>query len=349
MASLEVNANSFVCSVCGRAYGRRKGYFPVCYGYLYRGTGHLPYCKECVDGIYNNFIKEYSDPKMAVRQTCRKLDLYWNSAIYDRVAPQNTQRNLFSAYLSKANQYRSAGKCYDDTIKEESGMQGLSLDEYTRREIATAQTAASSVEQLAAQIELPADDAAEEPVPDEVRDFWGPGYTPEMYRELEQRRAYYMAKFPDGYEPDIGTEVIIRQICNLEIEINKGRTTGGNIAQSVKVLNELLGSANMKPIQKKAGELDAELERTPMGVWIQRWEEKRPLPDPDPEMQDRDGIVKYISVWFLGHLSKMLNIKNGYSALYEKELSKLRVDRPEYVDEDDEEFFNDVFSGGDDP
>lgn len=342
MAAMEVNANSFVCSTCGTAYGRRKGNFPVCYGYLYRGTGFLPYCKDCVDGLFTGFVKEYEDPRLAVQQMCRKLDLYWSPSIYEKIESQNAQRNIFSAYLSKANQYRGAGKSYDDTIREESGLLGISKEEYLKR--TSSSRAVSSTQPTENADER---DAVDINIPDHVKDFWGPGYTPEMYQELEQRRAYYMAKFPEGYEPDIGTEVIIRQICNLEIEINKGRTTGANIAQSVKVLNELLGSANMKPIQKKAGEADAELERTPMGVWIQRWEEKRPLPESDPEMQDRDGIVRYISVWFLGHLSKMLNLKNSYSELYEKEISKLRVDRPEYADEDDEEVFNDTFAGGD--
>ena len=44
----------------------------------------------------------------------------------------------------------------------------------------------------------------------------------------------------------------------------------------------------------------------------------------------------------------MLKIKNSYSKLYEDEIARLRVERPEYTAEDDEDFFQDVFSGGDD-
>jgi hypothetical protein len=39
----------------------------------------------------------------------------------------------------------------------------------------------------------------------------------------------------------------------------------------------------------------------------------------------------------------MLNIKNSYSKLYEDEMAKIRVDHPEYEDEDDETLFNDIF------
>lgn len=326
------------CSRCGTAYGRRKGYFPVSYAVLYKGLGYLPYCRQCVDDMFNKYYAETGDQRRSVRQMCRKLDIYWNEGVYDLAEKTSATKSIMTSYLAKVGTVRNAGKCYDDTLREE-GVLWKSVDRPSFGVYVTPEQPKED--------DAPPVTEEEIDIPDEVRDFWGPGYTPEMYQELEQRRAYYMAKFPEGYEPDIGTEVIIRQICNLEIEINKGRTTGANIAQSVKVLNELLGSANMKPIQKKAGEADAELERTPMGVWIQRWEEKRPLPEPDPEMRDRDGIVRYISVWFLGHLSKMLNLKNSYSELYEKEIAKLRVDRPEYADEDDEELFNDAFAGGD--
>lgn len=330
-------SQSVACHRCGTAYGRRKGFFPVSYGILYKGLGYLPYCRQCVDEMFDRYYAECGDQKKAVRQMCRKLDIYWSEGSYELAEKTSATKSLMTSYLARVGTAKNAGKSYDDTLREE-GVLWKSV-ERPMFGVYVAQEAPSEPKVEEAPQE------SEEPVPDEVRDFWGPGYTPEMYRELEQRRAYYMAKFPEGYEPDIGTEVIIRQICNLEIEINKGRTTGGNIAQSVKVLNELLGSANMKPIQKKAGELDAELERTPMGVWIQRWEEKRPVPEPDPEFQDHDGIIRYISVWFLGHLSKMLGIKNAYSKLYEREIDRLRVDRPEYADEDDEELFDSVFGG----
>ena len=39
----------------------------------------------------------------------------------------------------------------------------------------------------------------------------------------------------------------------------------------------------------------------------------------------------------------MLGIKNTYCKLYEEEIDKMRVDRPEYEDEDDETVFNDIF------
>ena len=153
-----------------------------------------------------------------------------------------------------------------------------------------------------------------------------------------------MSKFPEGIELDVGTEALIRQICSLELDINRDRIAGKSVDKSVNALNNLLGSANLKPTQQKQ-DGDNSNENTPFGVWIRRWETQRPIPEPDPDLEDVDGIVRYISIWFLGHLCKMLGIKNTYCKLYEEEIDKMRVDRPEYEDEDDETVFNDIFGG----
>ena len=41
----------------------------------------------------------------------------------------------------------------------------------------------------------------------------------------------------------------------------------------------------------------------------------------------------------------MMNIKNGYTKLYDAEVDRLRVERPEYDGDDDETLLNDAYSG----
>ena len=72
-------------------------------------------------------------------------------------------------------------------------------------------------------------------------------------------------------------------------------------------------------------------------------EEEEPIPEADEEFQDVDGIRKYISVWFFGHLCKMLGVENKYSYLYDQEIERLKVERPEYEGEDDEAIIEDIF------
>ena len=99
----------------------------------------------------------------------------------------------------------------------------------------------------------------------------------------------------------------------------------------------------MKPGQKKQEDADAALTNTPLGVWLYRYENKRPLPEVDEELKDVNGIRKYVFTW-MGHLCKMLGLKNAYSQLYEDEIARLRVDKPEYDGDDDKLLFNEALS-----
>ena len=54
---------------------------------------------------------------------------------------------------------------------------------------------------------------------------------------------------------------------------------------------------------------------------------------------------RYITIYFLGHLCKMLKINNRYSSLYEEEMAKYRVEVPELEEADDEDVFNYIIGG----
>ena len=325
MAAIEVNASSSTCRKCGTAYGRLKGYFPVSYSYLYKGTGYLPYCKDCVDGMFSAYLLECKDSKVAVRQMCRKLDLYWNEKVYEAVEKQNSTRSMMTSYITKINAVKLASKSYDDTLREE-GVLWLEPKDYTNSE-----PIITGVQLLDGEIT----------VPDEVIAFWGPGYTPSMYMELEERRKYLISKYPPNTELDIGTETLIRQICILEIDINKARMESKPVDKLVNTLNTVLGSANLKPTQKKE-DADAELEKMPLGVGIQKWEYSRPLPPTPKEKRDVNQVIKNITTWYLGHACKMVGIRNSYCKMYEDAMAKLRVENPDHADEDDETLLNSV-------
>lgn len=334
MAAIEVNASSSTCRKCGTAYGRLKGYFPVSYSYLYKGTGYLPYCKDCVDGMFAAYLQECKDSKVAVRQMCRKLDLYWSEKVYEAVEKQNSTRSMMTSYITKINAVKLASKSYDDTLREEGAL-WLEPKAY------------ADVEQVITGIQSTDGDAA---IPDEVIAFWGPGYTPSMYMELEERRKYLVSKYPSTTELDIGTETLIRQICILEIEINKARMEGKPVDKLINTLNTVLGSANLKPTQKKE-DADAELEKMPLGVGIQKWEYSRPLPPTPKEKRDINQVIKNITTWYLGHACKMVGIRNSYCKMYEDAMAELRVENPDHAEEDDDTLLNSVFGdleeGGD--
>lgn len=331
--AIEVSSVRAVCSKCGTDYSRQKGYFPVSYAVLHKGVGHTHVCRDCIDSMYDEYLSKCNDPKLAVRQVCRKLDIYWSETIFNQVFKKSTIRSMMTDYIRKTTSTKYAGKSYDDTLLEEGTLWNFGKTE------PDTDVNDKPNETFEKSEDINLEDYG---ISQEVAAFWGPGYSPEMLIDLEQRRSYWMSRLPKEIDVDIGTEAIIRQLCSLELDINRDRAAGRSVDKNVNTLNTLLGSARLKPTQKK-DDADSTIDNTPFGVWIRRWENQRPVPEPDPELQDVDGIIRYISIWYFGHLCKMLGIKNTYCKLYEDELAKMRIERPEYDDEDDETMFNDIF------
>lgn len=327
-APVKERPEKYYCTRCSRSFTRQKGNFPGAQSPLWReNNGYLPVCRHCVDELYEHYKEALGDERSAIRRLCLKFDIYWNDDIYKMLVKTCTTNSRVLSYISKSNLYQFVGKTFDDTLDEESAIVTLSPGP------------------SGANPDVP-DNPDVERIDQEIVDFWGPGLTPAMYMELEQRRSYWMSHLPAGVELGIGLEALIRQICNMEVDINRDRAAGKSVDKAIGTLNNLLGSAMLKPSQKvESG--DSALERTPLGVWTKRWEDKRPLPEDDPELQKPNPIVRYIDIWFKGHLSKMLGKKNAYSALYEQEISKIRLERPEFEDEDDETLFYETFGGDD--
>lgn len=349
--ALEVSSDAAICSKCGKKYGRRRGFFPVSYAILHKGLGYIPVCKDCIETMYSTYLSQCHNAKDAVRQMCRKLDLYWNESVYDAAEKKSTTRSIMTQYITKINTATYAGKSYDDTLLDEGIFWNFTLDKTSNDTLQTSdQSAQVRVGENSANNDLENPDVAadnNEAMSEYLRDlssftvtkdiitFWGTGYTKQMYAELEQRRAHWMDRLPKDTELDIGTEVLIRQICSLELDINRDRAEGKAVDKSINALNTLLGSANLKPTQKKVDSQD-DFVNKPLGVKLYHREKFAPLPELEENEKDRKHIKRYIWTW-MGHLCKMCGVKNGYTKLYEEEIERLRVKYPECDDESEED------------
>lgn len=317
--------------MCGTAYARRKGYFPVSYAVLHRGIGYLPICKSCVERIYDGYLEQCNDPKTALRQLCRKLDLYWDEHVYEYIAARTTTRSLVAQYLQRITNTKHAGKSYDTTLEKEGTLWSFDDNIVINNETEAEEDVQEDIE---------------ETIPKKYIKYWGEGYKASVYKDLEQRKANWMASFPDQSAIDFSTESLIKQICFLEVEMNNARAKGRSVDKLLNSYNTLLGSANLKPVQRKQEEDEMGLDKTPLGVWLYRYENKRPLPEIDDDCKDVNGLRRYVFTW-MGHLCKMLGLKNAYEQLYQDEINKLRVEKPEYDGDDDEAFFMDVMTEND--
>lgn len=350
--------DKYQCMRCGRIFPKQSGNFSATQSPLYRGGGgFLPICHDCMDDLFLHYSEVLEDEMLAVRRICMKFDIYWNPKIF--VMACNDVRGNSSRmrmYLSKSNLYAYIGKSYDDTIdEEEEALTAAPVDEVgavektepaierhleeTTGEESVAN--ATSICGVASEsISIDEDDEIKIPEPPaESVVFWGAGLPPEMYFALDARYERWTSGFENGL--DSGSEARYKQICILEETINRSvAQTGRSDAATVNALNSLIKEA------QKGDAINESFDELPFGVGIRMFENSRPVPKPIPELQDVDGVVRYISVWFLGHLCKMLGIKNTYCKLYEDEIARRRVERPDLDDEDDEGAFNDIFGGG---
>lgn len=336
--ALEITSEKIICPKCGLAFAKRRGNFSVCYAAMYKGSGFIPYCKDCVDKMFQEYLGQCGKAEMAVRQMCRKLDLYWNKDIFDAAFKKSTNLSVMGNYLVRINTHAHAGKCYDNTLIEEDMLWNFNSyvspeqPEEEEQEIDT-----SEIEQ----------EMAQKKVTRRMLKFWGSAYSPEMILQLEERYKYWLSRLPDDSELDIGTEILLKQISALDIDINTCRSGDGkNIDKLINTQSNLLRDLNLKPVQRKKDDGDS-LNEVPFGVGIAWCEKKRPIAEPSEEFKDVDGILKYILTWVYGHLVKMVGKKNLNSRLYEEEIAKWRVERPEFNDEDDEEFIADMLSTSD--
>lgn len=313
------------CTRCGKEYGTRNQNFSKSQSPLYvENDKFLPVCKSCINELYENYRESYQDDRAAIRRICMMFDLYWSDEAYNSIKKTPSAQSNIMAYIRVSGLRQFNDKTFDNTLEEESRK-----------------------ERTISYMDAMDGSSSDREVSPEIIEFWGSGLTPSYYRELEQQ----LKKWTEGRDMediDIGEITVIKKICLLEVMINQDIASGNNksVEKNVRALDALLGSANLKPVQlqqQKTGVADEKDAMTPFGVWIRKIEDDRPIPEPEEQFKDVDGIAKYISVWFLGHLSKVLNINNRYSNLYEEEIAELTVERPEYEGYDDEEILEDIF------
>lgn len=136
-------------------------------------------------------------------------------------------------------------------------------------------------------------------------------------------------------------EEIFERLCWKKLEIMRATKNSQPTKDLDKTYTDLLATANITPRQSG---MDTFADAQTLGTLIQKYEETRPLPEIDEELNDIDKIGLYIDTFYRGHAAKMLGLKNPFTNIYEKVMSKYTVKPPEYEDEvDSEDVFNKIF------
>ncbi len=282
-------------------------------------NGKITYCKSCVEALYQKIVKKYENdnrdnPEMdAIRRICMAFDIYWSDNLYRNALDQIAKKpdmTLLSAYLkiSQLKQYNT--KTYDNTINKEGSL-----------------------------IVKPAQGEDSVKISDDTVRFFGSGFTDEDYQFLQEQYDDWTARHECNTKVQ---EEIFKQLCFTQLELLKATRAKQDTKDLMATFQKLLDSAKLQPKQNtKETVSDSQV----FGTLIDKWENTRPMPEIDEELRDVDRIGLYIDVFFKGHLSKMMGIKNAFSNLYSKFISKYTVNKPEYDSDDNSEVIFDAIFG----
>lgn len=295
-----MNKEEYMCTSCGKITVQSKHFYNS-YSRLYKNKGKMPICKDCVIDIFEEYFTRYNDDKKSVYYMCRAVDSYFDEVIYDSAVQQALEKssNMARVYFQKINSLKQyEGKAFDESIRpnfsehEDIDNNRDSKDRDFNFEVTS-----------------------------ETVHFWGKGFEREEYKFLDNEYSEYTR----AYECDTpAMERLLQQASYESLEIRKKRENRQPVDKHLKNLQDILGSANIKPVQETGANAS---DQSTFGTLIKKWENEKPIPDPLPEWKEKD-ILEYVKVWFLGHLSKMIGLNNPFSKNYDDELEKHSVETP---------------------
>lgn len=305
--------DGFYCHNCGKFLSSNKFYLSTKWK-----SGVIPVCKDCLLKIATNYDEKTgktNENEDSIKQALKLANLPFIRECY--VAACDAVNNIASGKLR--------GTVFQQMIVMLQSLpqyQGLNWDDSdpdTLEEYIESTSSAKAVKKSA------------------IKRF-GYGYSAADYEFLENEYLDWTQRYACENKAQ---ELLFKRICFKELEIDKAQKEGRDTKELDKTLQELMASLNLKPSQNNSNALT---EAKTFGQLIQKWEEEKPIPEPEEEFKDVDNIGLYIDVFFKGHLSKMMGLKNGFSTLYERFMSKFTVHKPLYdEDSDSEALFDKIF------
>jgi hypothetical protein len=307
------------CTCCGKSWTDPKGHFNKSRSPLFAGNdGYVNICYSCRDAYYYSLVEFYcGNEEKAIDRMCQVFDWLFHEKPLSASKQISADRSRVGDYSNKLNlgQSTKEGTTYLDTIR-------IRTSEEQQGKIETLEDAKDSKKVKLKSVK-----------------FFGTGFEDEDYQYLEDEYLDWTTRHECATKAQ---EEVFKQICYAQLDILKAKKKNLPTKDLTKTLQDLLATANLQPKQTKDNTL---ADQNTFGTLIRKWENEKPIPEPDEEWKDVDGIAKYITIYFLGHLCKMMGIKNSYARMYEQEMDKYKVDKPEYED-DDEALFDAVFGGG---
>ena len=265
------------CLRCGSE--KKPEDFYISYSNLYVADGRQPICKACILELYSELKSKFADDRKAIYLICQKTDTVFKSN-YAKAAIEDTGGRFSSpiqSYFAKVNSAKTLKDCMFENSDSEFEIAEVSEEELIDLEYTISK--------------------------DDI-DRWGRGYTGDEYQRLNALYKDYC----DEYGSDIlTTRKVYISLCKAEMARDKALENGDMVAfeKLTTLIGKLFSDASLKPKELK-GESDKD--DFSLGVWIQKWEDSKPIPSISEEFKDVDRIETYFERCFAKPFRKVLGI-----------------------------------------
>lgn len=308
----EVKKGNLICCKCGETYTKQAGFFPASKSPLYEGNnGYLPICKNCLKDLYMHYVTTLGSEWKAVERICSKFDMYFSMTIVDGCVSSATDSAVIMTYISRVSLPNYKNKTYDSTIEEDEYEESIKNKEQVTEE----------------------EESAARRIIEEGIKTWGVELEANDYRFLDTEFDDWNARCDISGK---SRETLVKNLCMVKLMQNKALANKDNdtYTKLCQTYQKDLQAANLTPKQVEETERANEI---PLGVLIKKFEDEDPIPQPIPEFKDWSGIQKVVRVYFIGHLMKMLGLKNKYSKEYEEEMASYLPSVGDKIGSDDSE------------
>lgn len=319
--------DKYVCLYCGNEYVDTNYYNTN--SEFYRNIGKLPYCKQCIEKFYQYYFDKYTNEgcvtpeRKAVKRLCMAFDIYFREDLFNsslskvkeseiNISPMGQYMKVIQLY-----QYNRNKETYENTITKEEEKELIA--------------------------NMPVEESDDFRADEKTIEFFGSGFTDSDYKFLKREYEDWTARHECKTKTQ---EEIFKDICFNRLQNLKALQRGEETKDITAAFQKMLDSGKLQPKQNSG---DTIADNQTFGTLIDKWENTRPIPEIDEDLQDVDKIGLYLDIFFKGHLAKMMGLKNGLSNLYTKFMKKYTVEKPEYNDnEDGEALFDAIFGNASD-
>ena len=278
----------------------------------------LPYCKDCVKKIYEDYLLKYkNNVNLAIYFMCRKIDVPYIHSNYEGAInninnPDATVKGedaIISAYFKGFGfaEKNGWGSSFDAS-QGENQIEGLSsYDVLTKVKKTKINNKDNKDNKEYDIIEYDTE---------VLKQKWG-NYTNEDLSYLESEYIDWEDKLNGVI--DKSTDIMIKEVCLQCNEIRKDRETATNVDKKIKTLQDLLKTSGL--IDKQ----DTSFSDKSVGMIISDIEYKRPIKKSDIDFTDVDNFTDII-YGFTGAMLRTLGIENEYTEKFDEIYGKYSID-----------------------